>query len=282
MDPATMMAVGGAATNVAGGVLGYILSMDDREAAEALIKQSLDEAGNINLPALEKLVAQQVGPTEFAKIQTDPALKAAQYQALNKLQEVSDGGGFTMEDKAALNKVTNRNARMANSRNANATEAMQARGIAGSGAEFAMRQANNAAANEADNQQGLDIAGMAQKRALDAILARGQMGGNMRGQEYDEKSRAAQAQDQINQYNANAKSKADEYNAGLAQQNYNNQLSKYGVQSGARAQMAGVHQNNAQATQNMVSGAASGAAKGVQTGATDAAYEERKRKNGGK
>ncbi len=275
-----MMAVGGAATNVAGGVIGYLLSMSDRQAAEALIKQSLDEAGNISLPVLNKLVAQQVGPTEFQKIQTDPALKAAQYQALNKLQEVSDGGGFTAEDKATLNKVTNRNARMAGSRNANATEGMEARGVAGSGAEFAMKQANNASANEADNQQGLDIAGMAQKRALDAILARGNMAGDMRGQDFGEKAKAAQAQDAINEYNANAKSRADQYNAGLNQQNYDNQMGLSSYKAGVRNQQANAYYNSANAKQSMVSGAASGAAKAVQTGATDQAYEDWKKKQG--
>lgn len=277
MDPATIGAVG-AGVNVAGGVIGYLLSMGDRDAAEALIKQSLDATGNINLPALEKLVAQTVGPTEFAKIQSDPALKQAQMQALNKLQTVSDRGGFMAEDQAALNRITNTNARAANSRNANATEAMESRGIAGGGAEFAMRQANNASANDQDNQKGLDLAGMAQKRAMDAILARGNMAGDMRNQDYGEKARAAQAQDQINQYNAGAKSKVDSYNAGLSQQNYENEMGKLGAQNAARGNMANSYYNKAQATQQMVGGAASGAAKAIQT---DAEYEAYKKKNGG-
>src|SRR5690606_33373605 len=57
------------------------------------------------------------------------------------------------------------------------------------------------AATDRNAQQGLDVAGMAQQRALQAMMERGNMSGQMRGQDFSQQAQIAAAQDAINSFN---------------------------------------------------------------------------------
>ena len=66
---------------------------------------------------------------------------------------------------------------------------------------MAQLMANQNAANQ-NNQSGLEVAGMAQNRALQAGQAAGQLGSQMEGQQYAQQAQRAAAQDAIAQFNA--------------------------------------------------------------------------------
>ncbi len=224
MDPITLSLLLGAGVQVLGGVAGEAFSAQDRETQQRLLQQATDEFGKVNLPKLQQLVGEQVGPTELGKVQVDPELQRMQRGALDELMNVARSGGMTLEDKANLNRVEGQVARTESAGRGRIAEDMAARGISGGGAELAMQLANNQGASNRAAQGGLETAAAAQRRALDAMMQGGRLAGDMRGQDYDEKARAAQAQDLINRYNADSRSGAARYNAGLAQQQYENQM----------------------------------------------------------
>lgn len=238
-------------------------------------EQALAEIRKVDLPQLKELnpelykqvvslnpeleSAVTLGPSAMEGVSTDPRLKQAQMNALNKLMEVGNEGGMTLEDRGRLNSINNEvNANLKGNQDA-IMQNMATRGMAGGMSEMVARQnAAQAAANRA-SQQGFDVQAEAQKRALNAIMSAGDMGGNMQAQEFQQKSQVADAQDAISRFNAqntqqvrnnnvNTKNQAQQwnaenvqntansntglnnqtqqYNSELAQRNFDNQMSK--------------------------------------------------------
>lgn len=208
-------------------------------------------------PELEDAIT--LGPSNMEGISTDPRLKQAQMNALNKLMDVGNEGGMTIEDRGRLASINNDvNANLKGNTDA-ITQNMAMRGMSGGPMEAVMKQnAAQGAANRA-SQQGFDVAAMAQQRALDAIMNAGNMGGQMQSNEFNQKAQVANAQDAISRFNAqntqqvrnnnvnsknqaqqwnatntqdtanqntNLNNQAKQYNLGLAQRNFDNQMSK--------------------------------------------------------
>lgn len=187
------------------GIISAVGAAKSRADAEAQARGILDRArndfGKIDLPTLEQITNQELGPSAFEKLKTDTRLAQAQYGALDKLGEYANGG-LTLQDQATLNAAMGKVARQEGAGREAIRENMAARGTLGSGAELAMSLQNQQGAAERANQMGMDAAGRAQQRALDALISRGQMAGQIRGQEFNEGARAAEAKDLINRYNA--------------------------------------------------------------------------------
>ena len=143
-----------------------------------------------------------ISSSAYDDIALDPSTREAQMRALASLENIGDAGGMTAIDEANMNRALNQSGSQARGQREAVMQNMQARGLGGSGMELlAQLQANQAAQNQA-NQNSLDIAGMAQQRALDAIMQGGQMAGQMRGQDFEMEARRAAAKDAINQFNA--------------------------------------------------------------------------------
>lgn len=148
-----------------------------------------------------KLDAVLQGPSAMNNVSTDPRLAAAQMQALQSLQDVASNGGMTAEDNANLSRIQSQSAQADKGRRDAILQNMQARGMGGSGNELLAQLQSSQAATDRQSQAGLDVAGMAQSRALQAMQQQGAMAGDIRGQEWGEKSQQALATDQINQFN---------------------------------------------------------------------------------
>lgn len=171
------------------------------EQARSILERSHDSYGKLDVPKLQQLMGEALGPTELSKIQTDPALARAQHNALDKLGEQANGG-FNLQDEAELAAAMGKVGRQEAAGRGAIRENMAARGTLGSGAELAMQLQNQQGSANRANEVGMDAAGRSQSRAYDAMLQRGRLAGQMREQDYGEKSKAAQAQDLINKYNA--------------------------------------------------------------------------------
>jgi len=287
--------------NLAGGLLGYFLSKGDyekaREEMAKIVKLYEDigvppiEAQQIVLdeyksqgvltPEMEQLVT--LGPSEMQNISTDPRLKDAQMAALSELERMGEGG-LRLSDQAAIEQVMGQ--QQAQNRGAQdaIVQSMKERGAYGSGNELATRLlAQQESANRA-HSGGLQIASDAADRALSAMLQGGELAGNIRGQEFGEKSQVAQAQDAINAFNAQNKqglygrntdrrNTAQEYNLGeaqriadantglrnqqemynknLYQQKFENDLARAGGLSSAYAGQADVYRGQGDRTSQM-------------------------------
>lgn len=217
------------------------LTEEQKKVLSDLYKKLSDPA---NFPKLE---AEQLGQSAEGGVTTDPALRSAQMNALNKMKDIEDSGGLTLADMAAQKKTTDMANRSASAMHQKVLEGMARRGVGGSGAELvANLQANQDSAERA-NEAGMASAASAQKRYYDSIMGRAKMAGDLRGQDFDQNSRTARAKDLREQYNAGNRTDANKYNARLP-------VELAGMQSGAAGPLAGFYGKEAQGKRDFWSG----------------------------
>ena len=196
------------------------------------VNPSLVNANNVQGSALEG-------------IQTDPRLQNDQMAALNALKAISEGGGLTAADQANLNRVQNEAAQSDRGRREAIMQNMQQRGMSGGGQSLLAQLQSNQAATDRANQAGLDIAGMAQQRALDAIMQSGSLAGNMQNQAYNQQANLAAAKDAIAKFNAQNTNSAGMANMqALNNAAMANAANQYQAATGNRAANLGAQQFN--------------------------------------
>lgn len=257
-------------------------------ARAALLQQSMDELQDISLPELERiqgtewqedlaydpLEAQQVGSTAFDDIYVDPRLQSDQYAALDSLSNLAESGGMNAQDEANLARIQNQTAMADKGRRAAIQQQMQQRGMGGSGLELLQQLQSNQAATNRQAQQGLDVAGMGQDRALQAIQMGAGMAGQMGRQQFGQQAQQAQASDALNRFNAGLRTDANQFNTQnrmaadkfniqgrqgaaesanaadtynkteLPQKNYDNQMDKWTAGAQARGHQVGMNAAN--------------------------------------
>lgn len=274
MDPliAGLLIQGGA------GILGGVLSSGDRAEQQRLIREAMDEYGQINLPKLEELLAEQLGPSEMGNLRADPSSVAAQRESLEELKRLSQAGGMRLEDKAMMSEALGRSSRAESAGRQRIADDMASRGVGGSGAELAMSLANQQGAAQRGSEVAMQAAAQAQRRALDAMMQKGRLAGDMRSQDFGERSRAAEANDSIQRWNAAARQDASRYNASLGQRNFDNQMQRASGRANAAVGAANHYGQRADDTRHT--------AAGVGKAAYDTAYAyddpRRKKPQGGR
>jgi hypothetical protein len=256
--------------------------------AQKLALEEFKSAG-ILTPEMEQQISQ--GPSAMGDISLDPAYKQAQLSALDELSSIGEGGGMRLSDQSQMEDILgqvrqqergSREAILANAR---------ARGVSGGGSELAAQLGAQQAGTSNAYRGGLDVAAQAQDRALQAIMQGGQLGGQMRSQEYGEQSDAARAADEISRFNvqnqigssqrnvdrgnvaqqqnlgeaqrlgdANVglRNQQQQFNKGLLQDQFNNQLAMNQAKGNARSNQASGIQAGGQATQQMLGGIGQG------------------------
>jgi hypothetical protein len=209
-------------------------------------QQALDTINKVYVPTtdeqkvqLEQLVQQGIitpeemqtflqNPTELNQISVDPRFREAQTNALTKMQDIVNSGGLTAIDKARIQDIIDtQNTEERGQREAIDQNARE-RGIGGSDFSLVSKAvANQGSANRAA-RSGMDVAALAEQRALDAIKESAAMGSNLENTEYGQQADKAKAQDIINQFNTankqavgnanvNARNSAQQLNLGEKQ-----------------------------------------------------------------
>lgn len=164
----------------------------------------------------------------FDDIKGDPALRAAQMEAIDRFGEIADKG-YTVAEEAAMQRARTEANRDDASRRASILQQMQMRGGGGGGAELAMQLSSADSAAERESQAALDAAAKGQARGLEAMRQRGSMAASLSDDEWQQKARAAEARDQIQRFNsgltqnflqgrATAQNQAGQFNAGQQNQ----------------------------------------------------------------
>lgn len=212
-----------ALAQMAGAIAGEIGSASSEAEAKAILRDALSKFDEIEAPILEKIIAEQLAPTEMESLKADPTLRGYQMDALRRMSEVADQGGMTLEDKANLADIQREGMFQEKVGREAIRERMAATGGGGGGVELAMQLHGNQAQADRSGREGLRVAAMAQKRALEAMMAKGDMARGMEGQDFSQRSRAAEAADMRNRFNASSRDKAQYYNKGLPQQQFDNQ-----------------------------------------------------------
>lgn len=231
----------------------------------------------------EQAQAQLVGRSEMDGITLDPKLKTAQMEALAGLQDISSSGGMTNMDRANLSRIKSEEDAAARGKREAILSNAQARGMGGSGLELMSQMKNQQESASRTAQRDLDVAGMAQQRALQALMQGGDMAGRIQGQDFSQQAQAAQANDAISKFNAqnkqqvgmanvaanneaqarnlaakqsvsdinsNLKNQQQMHNKGLLQSNFENDMRKRQAQAGLAAQNAANSGQNSQNTAN--------------------------------
>jgi hypothetical protein len=190
------------------------------------------EAALIDDPALFE--RQMMEGTAFSDISEDPRLREAQMASLQGLQDRA-GEGYTIEDRAAIDALMGDI--LAQSRGAQ--EAMQQqyarRGMAGSGLEAGQRAIAQQSAIGNAARQGMQQAVGSRQAALQAMQGAGQLGGQIRGQEFGQKAQIAGEEDSLSRFNINQANQGQQarFQADLA----NQQAINLAAQQGANAEM---------------------------------------------
>jgi len=259
------------------------------DANRALAAGISDEWLKINMPDLspveyeafrDTFTPQMAQDSLMGNVETDPRLSGAQYAALDQLGELSQGG-LNLQDKADLADIQGGVARQDAGRQAAIMQGMAERGMGGSGMELAQRLQSQSSGADRAAGDSRAVAAQAQQRALDAIMRRGQLGGDMRTQQFGEDSSKARAQDSINMYNTgmlneeqrntqsinNMNTGVSHMNAEQAneieQQKYDNSVRRVQGQAGNANSMMGINNQATKGKMDYISNLGSAAAKGL-------------------
>ena len=192
------------------------------------------------------------GPSAMEGVKADPRLEQAQMGALKYLQDIATQGGLTAQDKQQLAAIEAEQKGVEKSQREAVLMNAAQRGVGGSGLSLSSQmQAQQNAANQA-SQRGVDVASMAQQRALQAMMQSGQMAGQVRGQQFGEQSQVAQARDAINRFNTQNQQQVGMANVGARNQaqQFNLSNAQQIANQNAQNQMRGQEFNIGQAGQN--------------------------------
>lgn len=249
MDPVSIgiglvSAIGGGLLKLIGGAL----AAGDRAKAMQILEEGYKQATGIQLPKQEVLKAVEQIESSLTGYREDPRLKAQQMRALEGLQAEVDMQGMTPEARAQYDIARSEAGEMAAGLEGAASMRAAQRGVGGLAAYAGALGGAQAGANRM-GQMGVQIAGDARKRYLQALEALGGMGTQMRGQEFGFASQRAAAQDAINRFNAQQQAEAALYNIQAGQRDFNNQLAKQGLVQSAGGRLAAGYQGQAQQTE---------------------------------
>jgi hypothetical protein len=237
--------------------------------------------GTVNPAAIQ--VATQA-PSAYNNIALDPATRAAQMAALSQYTDIASGGGLDAESKLALQQAID--AANAQSQGAQGAIMRSAQAEGQGGGDFALNQraiGTQGASNTAATQ-GLQTAAMAEANREAALNAMTNIGGGINASDYTQAAQKAAAENAVNAANqgytnaANTGNVANAiktgefntgtaqgvntrntaanqgkvyYNAGLPQQQFNNELAKASGQTALAGTQAGLAQNAANSSNAM-------------------------------
>lgn len=209
-----------------------LFSGPSKDGADKKFQLALDQINNVHVPTaeeqkikLDQLVQQGVITPEemdlflqqdsgMNEVAADPRFRQVQVGALDQLQDITRQGGLTAIDRARLGEISDaENAEERGQREAIEQNARE-RGIGGSDFMLASKLINNQEAANRASKKGMDVAALAEQRALDAMGKVADVGSNLERTDFDEQAKIAAAQDAINQFNTATKQHTNEVNVG--------------------------------------------------------------------
>lgn len=236
------------------------LMRDMQNQAKIAMQQAVDNLKAVGIPDIEAqkialespelqghLEAIKMGESALSDVTVDPRLKLAQMSALKTLQEQGESG-LTSQDRMVYNQLRSDLTSQEQARQSSILQNMAQRGTMDSGNQLAQQMLSSQASSRLAQEQGDRLAAQSAQARLAALAQAGQLGGQIRSQDFDEQAKQASAIDAIkqfditNQTNTQAKNLAEkqrvseagtttrnaqeQYNKGLIQQKFQNELAK--------------------------------------------------------
>lgn len=259
-----------------GTMMQMIMGMVGQQQAGAMTQQQIDvlkgqisQMAGIPLPNLPQITPEQLGHAAQSQVYSDPALRGQEQSALSDYGNIYSQGGLDFTAKADMNDLLNQANSSAQSGADSIRQHLQGTGQLGSGADIAMQMQNAQGAAQRGSDAALKTASAAEGRRTDALGNMAKLSSSMRGEDVSEKNARAAAQDSRDQWNAASRQSAQQYNAGLPQQNFNNQITKTTGAFAPGTNLAAAYANESNATRGMwgnLGAAAAYGAKGVGNG----------------
>jgi hypothetical protein len=228
----------GLGLNLGGSILGEILNAPDEAERQRLLSEAADQYGNVSAPVLKDLIAQEA-QSQFQGAPTEFGNKGARNAAIQALMNEGLSGGNTLEDKVSQANAQRAAGQAARAGSQQALQSAASRGMGGASSTLQAQMLGASQGADRAAQVGLQGAADARQRALMAL----QQGGGMAGQA-EEADAAADARrreslDRMAQFNAGQRQRTNEYNSGLQQQGFQNQLTVSDRRAGANQMRAG-------------------------------------------
>lgn len=266
---ATGAMIGGPYGAVIGGGIGALSGILDNSDDQAMQQLEQDKSlyGGLQTPQFQTYTPETYNPetAQANTISEDPSVRSQQLSALMRMGGLAQTG-LSDVDNQGFEQARQLGDQMENSGNAAALQNAQARGIGGSGLEFAMHEQANADAANRANQAGLQQAATGARQRAMYNEAYGSALSGLRGQDFQ--ANAANAgilnnfaqyntnnQNQANQYNVGNANAAQQYNNNLRQQTYNDQYNKAAGQAGQGQALANGYFAQGAANQSNINGA---------------------------
>lgn len=202
---------------------------EDNEAALQGVQQMRDAYGNLQTPDYQPV--NYVGPeeaydinfnpaetslvdgTDYNNIRIDPQYRGEQIAQLNALKQLRDNGGLNLTDKANLAQIANDESAREQGQRGAIMQNAQMRGMGGSNLSI-LNQLNSAQASaNRQSQRDMQIAGMAQDRALQAGNSAAGLAGQMSDRDFAQQAQVSQARDLANKFNAQMSNQGAQFNA---------------------------------------------------------------------
>jgi len=185
---------------------------------------------------------------DYQLMQEDPLVRSMQMQALQQMAGLAETGMSDI-DRAGFAQARNEAGQIARSNSQAALQNAQARGVAGSGMEFAMREMGNQAATERARMSNMEQAAAAARQRALYNQAYSQGLGNMRTQDASTSRYNTDVINQFNSKNTDTRNRANwnntdttndafKYNEGLKDKRFGNQMSKATGQMGINSREA--------------------------------------------
>lgn len=258
---------------IIGDAIGRALGAGDREKAQKLMDDAVRQYGPdiLKAPGIAELTP-HLGPSQVANTYADAADVAAQREALQELRRASQPDN--LEYRAAINQAEADANQQAGAQEGAIRQQMQARGLGGSGVDFALRQAagSNAANRAAGGAFSAAVEG--RRQALDSLKNYGTLATTMRGQGFGEGVQRGQAADRVAELNEAGRVAGQ-------QQAFNNQMGLATARSNVYGNAANVANGQAAQTQAQWGNYGAGVGQGAASIGQAMTDEERRKKGVG-
>jgi hypothetical protein len=141
-------------------------------------------------------------------------MRAKQMNSLSALENIHKSGGVTAQDKAQWDAYQMKANTADRGRREAIMQGQQMRGMASGGNTLLAQLQSSQDTSNQQSQAGQNLAGIAQQRALDAMMQSGQLAGGIRNQDFSERARRAEAIDAMSKFNTSNMMDQDRFNIG--------------------------------------------------------------------
>lgn len=235
MDPVTMAMVGGLVNMGVGAITSWLAGSKDEEERRQRM-QALREYSSLAPPEHKELIAREVARSRMADVRRDPALEAAQDEALAGYLDVARNGE-SARARAEYEQAAMESAQLARSARESALAGAAARGM---GPEAAFTDALVAGQADADRERmaGLQRAAYGEEARLGALGQAGSMAAQRSATHWGQDANVAQAQDELDMFNAGQWNEVQQYNNDDRYRAYDAQLAKADRMARQRGEIA--------------------------------------------